>query len=288
MICGAAAQDLQAHYPVLRRCFRNAIAARPERPNASGRSISLLFGLSVMPRQPLKRVIPLIDRPFLYFGIACPDHRPELTEKISRILLAWPHVESHMGVVLGLLLGADSAAALSVYEILRRSSNQRDAIEAAAKFKLQSRDIELLSAVLNAHRSIEQERNAFTHGHIGWTGALPNAILWITAADYMRFSVQIYHGGLDPRAEGYDTIVDRAFVYTETDIIQINDDVKSIWRVWIDLNAYLASFTLFQTSNDAEYDRLCGLPRVAQELALLRLKKKSSINTDAVTPVGSG
>jgi hypothetical protein len=226
-----------------------------------------------MPRQPLNRVIPLDDRPVLYFGIACPDHRPAITQKISRILLAWPHVESHMGAALGLLLGADSAASLSVYEILRRSSNQREAIEAAAKFKLQPRDIELLSAILNTHKSIEQERNAFAHGHIGWIDPLPDAILWITAADYMRILVQIQHGKLSPHDDGYGTIAEQAFVYTEADLIQINDDVRTIWRIWIDFNAYLASFTLYQQCNDAEYGRLCSLPRIAQQLALLRLKK---------------
>jgi hypothetical protein len=180
-----------------------------------------------------------------------------------------------MGVVLGLLLGAGSEAALSVYEILRRSSNQREAIEAAAKFKLQPRDLELLSAVLNVQKSIEQERNAFAHGHLGWIDQLPNAVMWITAADYMRFSVKIHHGEFSPRDEDYSKIAEAAFVYTDADLTQINDDVRSLWRILIDLNAYFASFTRYQISNDAEYHRLCGLPLISRELSSLGLKRSN-------------
>lgn len=225
-----------------------------------------------MPRQPLLRVIPLEDRPPLYFGIACPEKRPELTSTIGRILLAWPHVESHMAVVLGLILGADSEPSLVVYEMLRRSSNQRDALEAAAKIKLSPRDLELLAAILNIHKSIEADRNAFAHGHIGWTDKLPDALLWITTADYIRFSLRVHHGMINFKSEGYNLLAERTSVYTGRDLEKISSDVRDLWRIWIDLNGYLAGLIRFQLSDDEEYSRLCNLPRVAQELAALRLK----------------
>jgi hypothetical protein len=215
-------------------------------------------------------VIPLGDRPPLYFGIACPEKRPELASTLGRVLLAWPHVESHMAVVLGLILGADSEPSLAVYEILRRSSNQRDALEAAAKMKLSPRDLELLAAILNIHKSIEADRNAFAHGHIGWTDKLPDALLWITTADYVRFSLRAHHGMIDFKSEGYNQLADRTSVYTGQDLAKISSDVRDLWRIWLDLDGYLAGLIRFQLSNDQEYSRLCSLPRVAQELAILR------------------
>jgi hypothetical protein len=199
-----------------------------------------------MPRQPLKRVIPLADKPKLLFGIACPEKRPQLTTLVSNILLAWPHVESHMAVVLGQILGTDSEAALAVYEILRRSSNQREAIETAARIKLSTRDQELLSAILSVHKSIEADRNAFAHGHIGWTDALPDALLWITASDYIRFILHVQNGMLGSESEWYQPLSERTFVYTIADLSTISTDVREIWRAWLHFGTMLMSLLRYK------------------------------------------
>lgn len=244
-------------------------ASRPVKPTSLAEAFA-------MPRQPLKRVIPLQDRPQLFFGIACPEKRPALAASLGKILLAWPHVESHMAVVLGLILGADSEPSLAVYEILRRSSSQREAIEAAAKIKLSPKDVELLAAILNVHKSIEADRNAFAHGHIGWTDKLPDALLWITTADYIRFALRAHHGILDLKSDGYDQLADRAFVYSEQDLTRISNEVRDLWRAWIDLNTYLAGLIRFEMNDDEAYNRLCGQPRIAQELATLRQKNSTA------------
>jgi hypothetical protein len=225
-----------------------------------------------MPRQPLKRVMPLADKPKLLFGIACPERRPQLTTLVGKILLAWPHVESHMAVVLGQILGAYSEPALAVYEILRRSSNQREAIETAARIKLSARDQELLSAILGVHKSIEADRNTFAHGHIGWTDALPDALLWITAPDYIRFILHAQNGMLGPESEWYQLLSERTFVYTIADLSKISADVREIWSAWLHFGTMLMSLLRFQLKGDEEYDQLCGQSRIAQELAIIRQK----------------
>jgi hypothetical protein len=217
-------------------------------------------------------VTPLTDRPPLYFGISWPENRPELASIVGRILLAWPHVESHMAVVLGLILGADSEPSLAVYEILRRSSKQRDALEAAAKIKLAPRDLELLAAILNFHKSIEADRNAFAHAHIGWTDKLPDALLWITTVDYISFSLRAHHGMIDFKSEGYNLLAERTSVYTSEDLTKISGDVHDLWRIWLDFNGYLAGLIRFQLNDDEKFSQLCSRPRVAQELAKLRHK----------------
>jgi hypothetical protein len=89
--------------------------------------------------------------------------------------MAWPIVEIEMAVILGHLLGTKNAATIAVFEQLRRSSAQRDAIMAATNVVLEERDREIISASLNAHKAIESERNAFAHGHFGLSSILPDA-----------------------------------------------------------------------------------------------------------------
>jgi hypothetical protein len=101
--------------------------------------------------------------------------------------MAWPHVEAEMAVLFAQLLGADNAAALAVFQALRRSSAQRDAISEAAKVSLNDTDQELLSAVLNAHASVETERNALCHGHFGTSTKMPDGLIWMTTNDYPQF-----------------------------------------------------------------------------------------------------
>jgi hypothetical protein len=223
-----------------------------------------------MPRQPLNRVIPLTDRPKLLFGIACPERRPQLATLVGKILLAWPHVESHMAVVLGQMLGTDSEPALAVYEILRRSSSQREAIETAAKIKLSAQHQELLSAILSIHKSIEPDRNAFAHGHLGWTDALPDALLWITAPDYIRFMLHAHNGMLGPESEWYQLLSERTSVYTVADLLKINADVREIWSAWLHFGTMLMSLFRFKLKNDEQYNKLCNQPHIARELAILR------------------
>lgn len=229
-----------------------------------------------MPRQPLKRVIPLKDKPKLFFGIACPEQRPQLATIVGKILLAWPHVESHMAVVLGQILGTDSEPALAVYEILRRSSNQRDAIEIAAKIKLSTRDQELLSAILGIHKSVEADRNALAHGHLGWTDALPDALLWITAPDYIRLILHAHNGTLGPEAESYELLSERTYVYSISDLSKISTEVRDIWSAWLHFGTMLMTLFRFQLSADKEYDELCGQSRIARELEALRQQNKPS------------
>jgi hypothetical protein len=81
-----------------------------------------------MPRQPYLKLIDrnLSDR--LDFSITGLERRPQLMTLIAQCVTAWPTVEIEMTMILGHLLGTKSAATIAVFEQLRRSSAQRDAI----------------------------------------------------------------------------------------------------------------------------------------------------------------
>jgi hypothetical protein len=90
--------------------------------------------------------------------------------------MIWPPAEAEMALVLGLLLGAENAAAMAVFQSLRRSSSQREAIAEAGKIRLPPSDQDLLNAVLNVHKSIEAERNALAYGHFGMYSELKDSL----------------------------------------------------------------------------------------------------------------
>jgi hypothetical protein len=69
-----------------------------------------------------------------------------------------------MGNLLGLLLGTESDAALEVFLSLRRSSGQKDALNAVSKHKLKNNDLLTFRALMRVYSSLEAERNALAHG----------------------------------------------------------------------------------------------------------------------------
>jgi hypothetical protein len=121
-----------------------------------------------MPRQPLLPIIQQNPGGRFEIGTHSLGQRPELEELIAKCLMAWPPTEAEMALLLAHLLGAgQSEAVLAVFHSLRRSSAQREAISEAARVSIGETERELLSAIMNVHKSIEGERNALTHGHFG-------------------------------------------------------------------------------------------------------------------------
>lgn len=100
-----------------------------------------------MARQPFKPFADKHPGGMIDIGTRAVAQRPELFALVGKCLVSWPHIEAEMALALGALLGADNDAALAVFQILRRSSNQRDAISAAAGPL--DIDQDLMAAVLN-------------------------------------------------------------------------------------------------------------------------------------------
>jgi hypothetical protein len=54
-------------------------------------------------------------------------NRPELLATIGSCLMAWPFIEMQLALILGQLLGSPNEAAIGVFQIIRRSTTQRNA-----------------------------------------------------------------------------------------------------------------------------------------------------------------
>jgi len=223
-----------------------------------------------MSRQPFAPIRQRNPGGEIKVGNTALEQYPKLEELIGRCVMAWPPAEAEMALFLGYLLGANNnAAALAVFQSLRRSSAQRDAISEAAKVTINSTDQELLAAALNVHKSIEAERNAISHGHFGTYSKLPNALLWMTTNDYVELKATLSLVRATFTPELAKKSYARMYVYKADDFEQIYKNIQYIGWVWTDLTNYLRADHFARAEL---YDRLCNQARIAQALATLRQK----------------
>jgi hypothetical protein len=230
-----------------------------------------------VPRQPFRLVVPEAPGRHIDVGTHAIGQRPELEAIVCKCLIAWPSVEGEMAMVLGQLLGAQHAPALAVFQSLRRSSSQREAIsEAAAVALTDDVDHELLTATLNVHKAVEAERNAFAHGHFGCCNTFPDGLLWMSTGDYIQFrasrtlSVDVPPYGEKEHAALLATI----FVYRKDDLEQTYADIKDQATIWFLMTTYLQFASKGDATRCAEvYRQLCDRPRIAQELDRFRRGK---------------
>jgi hypothetical protein len=225
-----------------------------------------------MPRKPFK---PFADRNpggRIDIGTRTLMKRPELLALVGRCLTAWPHIEAEMALVLGQLLGAhNSDAAMAVFQTLRRSSAQREAIFEAGRV-LDPTDRDLLSAVLNVHKSVEAERNALAHGHMGTYSFMPDTVLWMTSADYIEFKAMLVLKGETAHDESKRTKLNSVLSYYEAkDLEKIAEEIDMIGWIWSELRDYLQAVR--PKARDELYQKLCARPRIQQELDKLRREK---------------
>lgn len=232
-----------------------------------------------MPRQPYLSVVNRARGTRYDIGTHCIGQRPELEKLIGACVMSWPFIEAEMAVLLGVLLKADNPAALAVFQSLRRSSAQRDAIAEAAKVALNERDQELLGAILSVHKATEAERNALVHGHFGTADNLPDAFIWQNTTDYVLFRASMTisrEGTLDDARVG--RLLSTMYVYRKADLEAIFAEISELAQVWHDLTRYLThKLPADARVHGQAYSQLCGQSRIAQELENIRRKNNPSV-----------
>jgi hypothetical protein len=226
-----------------------------------------------MPRQPFLPFILLNRGGSLDVGTHAMGQRPDIELLIANCLMAWPHAEAQMAVLLAYLLGVqESEAVLAVFHSLRRSSAQRDAISEAARSTISDTDQELLSAILNAHKRIESERNALTHGHFGIYSLLTDGIVWMDTKTFADIKARVDLAHQAASQHFLEQIYGRTFIYKADDISRSFEDIKDIADIWDKFIQYLRHRATLPLSARL-YRQLCDRPRIAQEMAALRRRK---------------
>jgi hypothetical protein len=233
-----------------------------------------------MPRQPFKLFAAGNPNGLIDIGTHAIPMRPEHFAIVGKCLAAWPHIEAEMALMLGQLLGANNAATLAVFQMLRRSSMQRDAMLEAARVVLSETDKELITAILDVHKSIEKERNALAHGHLGVYSELGDGILWLSAANYVSFKAEhVLKGDRTHDRAKSDKLNSALSYYTKADLERILADIDKLGWIWSDAIRYLQEKA--PATRAAIYRELCGgQPRITQELEKLRKKAKQDVTSE--------
>jgi hypothetical protein len=229
-------------------------------------------GFFAMPRQPFLPFLLKNRNGQFNVGTHALRQRPEIELLIAHCLMAWPPAEAEMALLLAHLLGAEqSEATLAVFQSLRRSSAQRDALKEAGRTTLSDADQELLNAILNAHKAIESERNALTHGHFGIYSLLLDGVVWMDTKSFIDTKVRGELGHQVMNEEFLIKMYSNVYVYKSPDVQTVFEDIKDIADIWNNFTHYLRVHSSLPVAAGL-YRQLCDRPRIAQELAMLRQK----------------
>jgi hypothetical protein len=152
-------------------------------------------------------------------------------------------VDNEMGNLFGVLLGTDSATALEVFLSLRRSSNQRDALKAAAKHKLQGDNLVVFETMLTVYGSLEAQRNSLAHGCFGVCDD-PMVLLWIDIKDHVHFQVEALSKMSDIPEDTHARLKENMYVYRIADLETLYAEMEDLWWAVFHFNCYLRDSTI--------------------------------------------
>jgi hypothetical protein len=235
-----------------------------------------------MARQPFFHVFARNGGGTIELGTHILGKVPELEAIIGKSLMAWPVVQAEMALCLGQLLGIVSEATLAVFQTLRRSTAQREAISAAAKYSgLDKQGQELIAALLDVHKSIEKERVALAHGHFGYYEKTPNIILWVTTLSYVQLKAKAHLANVVQTPEMKTELIKKIQYYRKQDLEEVFRNIDYCGQMWVDAINWLRSHP---PRRDELYRQLCDQPRIQQALESIRQKNNPSIQPQSQQP----
>jgi hypothetical protein len=189
-------------------------------------------------------------------------------ELIGKCIALWSFVDNEMGGLFGILVGSDSAASMEVFMTLRRSTNQREAIEAAARHALDDdRERDALAALLGIYKGLEAERNNLAHGCWGFAPDNPEIMFWMDSKDHLHRNMTILNKFKNGNFESdvHRPIKERLFVYKMKDIELIHQEFEDFWWSLFYLNGYLRERE--NPGRVREFNEIYSKPRIQQEMA---------------------
>lgn len=218
-----------------------------------------------MPRQPF---LPNFSHLDYVVGAKVLSDRTDLTSAIGQCIALWTYADNEMGNLFGILLGGDYEVALDVFLSLRRVANQRGALEAAAKRRLDGRDRQIFDAIMTLYSSLEQERNALAHGCFGKAENDPNVLLWIHVKDHVHFQVEVLRklDRGDAVPDPHERLKTKMYVYRIEDLVRLYHDMEQFLEGARSFNVYLR-----RGANRRDLlDYIANLPIVKAEMELFQ------------------
>ena len=200
------------------------------------------------------------------------SRRPDHALRIGYCLGIWPEVEYQTALMLALLLKAETPGVVAVYATLRRWTSRFEALEAAAKFRLNEHELNIFSGLLKYLGSVERERARLAHSLFAFCDDLPDAILVVSQEDNAAFAIsQIIkgnHKNTDFSPQEMVALTKKLLYYKLGDLDRILDQVHNALGAAHLFNRYLTP-RLEETSPDEHFS--------FQETALAELARLAPI-----------
>jgi hypothetical protein len=228
-----------------------------------------------MPRQPLPP--NLRSGPWGFGPFLINFERSEHSSIIGNCTTVWPFVLHQLALILGILMGGDTRAAVAVFSTFQNARARFDALRAAAQVALDPAHIELFEAILAVTAAAEKERNSFAHGCFGTSAAIRDGVLWISSGHFASWNVAEIRKETTTTPDDYRELAQHIFVYTKNDLQQIYEQIKDTWTLLYEFSHYIRYRPPPGPTADARYRQLCNLPRVATALVQIRSGKKNSL-----------
>jgi hypothetical protein len=212
-------------------------------------------------RSSRKPLLPQFKKAQPIMGVGLIEDRPKAAAIVGRIITAWADIEVQCARLLAKVMGTNVPAAAAVFSSLRNSRAQAEALEAAAKAVLDTQDRRLFSAYMARKAALEKERNDLAHGCYGVVTTMPEAIIWVSQADYITFTTTHEFGTDQDTLEAYRK---KMFVYEIGTLERIAQEVA-------EFHGQLGGFIGYLGSSDPafrkeRYVQLCGQPRIRDEM----------------------
>lgn len=219
-----------------------------------------------MPRQPF---LPTY-KDYRGYGIGAKliDQRPDFVAAIGRCLTLWPYVEHQMAMILGILLKADSAASIAVFNVLRSGQTQRDVLAAAASTTLEPARALLFEAVLRVFETTAKERADVAHGHWGVMDHYEDRVLWVESRQHSPWNALVLLNEDAGRPNtSHEGLLQHLFVWRLRDLEEVYEQIEEMWKITFDLVGLLRDSSAtgaYGLAGEELEQHLANLPRVAE------------------------
>jgi hypothetical protein len=189
-------------------------------------------------------------------GFDALKERPAFAEIIGRSVGIWSYVDNEIGGLFGILLGSDSEAAHRVFLVLRRWSNQQDALKAAAEGKLAGKEMDLFKALMANYKSLESQRNELAHGCFGICPDDESLLFVIKVQYHSIWQADIlpkHVKGIIP-ADSHQGLKEKMHVYRFSELEKLYSSMERLWFDIFYFNGYLRNTT--NANRRTEFEKL--------------------------------
>jgi hypothetical protein len=200
--------------------------------------------------------------------------RPKVAVKIAECIAEWADIKSVLGMLLGLLLDANSKAALAMFAAVENRNAQRRMIMASAEAKLPADHLDVLTALWNVSISpVMKQRDKLAHWVWAYSPELPNDLLLSNQDEKMVLHFQAIHSGRGRAPEvPFDTT--KIFVVTEKYLTQFANLLRQTKN-----QVTLFSGSVWNANTDQQrsglLQRLSGEPLIRLALDRLADRRKN-------------